>query len=171
VRQDAGSQPDSGDSCINSLSWNLNAFHKEYFNTSYTRPRTVEFPVAQPIKYPKSTQAHWDHDYSTWPQGDNPQANMSGTYHVWSLQDWSWSGSQWVEMDGRWGHLSAHCRLHVHFTLSAITLYNLMYFLKNKLILMYSFNMLINKETNIDMSLVLHSSGLPESLPPPPCLK
>jgi hypothetical protein len=41
-----------------------------------------------------------------------------------------------------------------------------MYFWKNKLILMYSFNILINKETNINMSLVLHSSGLPESLPP-----
>jgi hypothetical protein len=41
-----------------------------------------------------------------------------------------------------------------------------MYFLKNKLILMYSFNILINKEMNINMSLVLHRSGLPESLPP-----
>jgi hypothetical protein len=40
-----------------------------------------------------------------------------------------------------------------------------MYFLKNKLILMYSFNILISKETNIDMRLVLYKSGLPKSLP------
>jgi hypothetical protein len=41
-----------------------------------------------------------------------------------------------------------------------------MYFLKNKLILIYSFNILINKENNINMSLVLHRSGQSESLPP-----
>jgi hypothetical protein len=69
-----------------------------------------------------------------------------------------------------WGWMGGEDAL-VLYTFSAITLYNLMYFLKNKLILMYSFNILISKGTNIEHepgSAQVRSTRITAL---PPCLK
>jgi hypothetical protein len=133
-------------------------------------PRPVEFPVVHLIKYSESTLAHWQDDYKHGLRGINCRQTWE---HLLCMEPATGVGqvvSQWVGMDGRWGCLSVHYRLHVHFTLSAITLYNLVYFLKNKSILMYSINMLINKST-LTWAWFCTGQDYKNHCHPPPCLK